>query len=200
MIKVPEVKVRFSDLLTRLGYLKFRTRVNKRIVILMEDLLNFAQKLIRPKVMIAFENIELTKNEIFFENGYKIKSSDVAAMLKNSFKAYGITATIGNMLEYRRKKFSQNGNIFNALILDTIGSIAVEETIKLVNLQIKNYEKKNNNILTKRYSPGYGDWTLEFNKHLLDWIGANCIGIELNECYQMSPEKSISALIGVEKL
>jgi hypothetical protein len=148
---------------------------------------------------VAFEDIAILNDEVLFKKGYKIKSRNVAILLKNSFKAYGIGVTIDNAVESKRDEYIKKKEIFNALILDAAGSVGVEETIALAYEQIKTYEENNNNSITRRYSPGYGDWNVENNRELLNWIGAEYIGIKLNESCQMQPEKSISALIGVVK-
>jgi hypothetical protein len=199
MINILTVEIPYNKLLARLGYLHAKTKLDDKTASLIKENLNLAQKLIKPKAVVAFETIKIDGNEILFVNGYKIKSNNVSALLKNSFKAYGIGITIGNILESKRDECLKKKETFNALILDAAGSVAAEETITLAYNQIKTCEEKNGNLVTKRYSPGYGDWILEDNKEFLNWIGAEHIGIKLNEFCQMKPEKSISALIGVEK-
>jgi hypothetical protein len=199
MIKISKVEIPYSKLLARLGYLQAKTKLDEKTAILTKENLSLAQKLIKPDVVVAFENITILNREIFFRNGYKIKSGNVAALLKNSFKVYGIAITISAALESKRDEFFKKKETFNALILDAAGSVAAEEVVMLANAQIKAYEEEKGNAVTKRYSPGYADWKLEDNKQFLDWIGAEHIGIKLNKFCQMRPEKSISALIGVER-
>jgi hypothetical protein len=199
MIKISTVKIPYNKLLARLGYLKTKTKVNDRTTSLIKESLSLAQKLIKPKVAMAFEDMAILNDEVLFKKGYKIRSRNVAMLLKNSFKAYGISVTIDNAVESKRDEYLKKKEIFNALILDAAGSVGVEEMITLAHEQIKAYEENNNNSITKRYSPGYGDWSVENNREFLNWIGAEYIGINLNESCQMQPEKSISALIGVVK-
>jgi hypothetical protein len=204
MLRISTIEIPYSKLLARLGYLQAKTKLDEKTAGMIKEILSLSQKLIKPKAVIAFENITaISRNkdssEISFENGYKIKSGNIAELLKNCFKAYGIAITVGGALEVRRDEFLKKKETFNALISDAVGSVAAEETINLANSQIKSYEEKNGNTLTRRYSPGYGDWVLEDNGHFLNWIGAEHIGIKLNEFFQMKPEKSVSALIGVAK-
>jgi|LQAB01.1.fsa_nt_gi hypothetical protein len=204
MLRISTIEIPYSKLLARLGYLQTKSNLGEKTAGMIKEILSLSQKLIKPKVVIAFENIatisrDKTSNEISFENGYKIKSESIAELLKNCFKVYGIAITVGGALEIRRDEFLKKKEIFNALVSDAAGSVAAEETISLANAQLKVYEEKNGNTLTRRYSPGYGDWMLEDNREFLDWIGAEYIGIKLNEFFQMKPEKSVSALIGVVK-
>ncbi len=204
MLRISTIEIPYNKLLARLGYLQTKTKLDEKTASMIKEILSLAQKLIKPKAVVAFENImtisgDKISNEISFENGYKIKSEDIAELLKNCFKVYGIGITVGEALELRRDEFLKKKETFNALISDAAGSVAAEETINLANAQIKAYEEKNGNMLTRRYSPGYGDWILEDNRQFLNWIGAEYIGIKLNEFCQMKPEKSVSALIGVAK-
>ncbi|MDR1400760.1 MAG: hypothetical protein LBI98_00330 [Endomicrobium sp.] len=199
MVNVSSVEIPYSELLARLGYSHNKTSLDVKIINSIKENLNLAQKLIKPKSVIAVENVTLRGDLISFENGYKIKSNNVATLFENCFKAYGIVVTIGNALEKKRDDCLKKREIFNALILDAAGSVATEEAITLANAQIKAYEEKNDNVLTRRYSPGYGDWSLEANKQFLNWIGTTHIGITLNKFYYMKPEKSVSALVGIKK-
>ncbi len=55
-----------------------------------------------------------------------------------------------------------------------------------------------NKYLSKRFSPGYGDLSLEIQKNLLAYLDAHRrIGIELTENYLMIPQKSVTAILGV---
>ncbi len=50
-----------------------------------------------------------------------------------------------------------------------------------------------------RFSPGYGDLPLEFQKEIFKVLDCpKCIGLTLNESMLMSPSKSVTAIIGVE--
>ncbi|MDR2676811.1 MAG: hypothetical protein LBC05_02250 [Endomicrobium sp.] len=200
MFGASTVKISYNKLLTRLGYCQSKMKLDSKIVMLIEENLSLAQKIIEPKIAVASDNIKFINNNIVcFENGYTMKSRNVAYLLRNCFMAYGVCVTVGSKIESKRDEFLKIREIFKALILDSAGSVAAEETISIANLRIETYEKNNGNMLTKRYSPGYGDWVLESNKDFLNWIGSEQIGVSLNKFYHMNPEKSVSALIGVNR-
>jgi 5-methyltetrahydrofolate--homocysteine methyltransferase len=55
--------------------------------------------------------------------------------------------------------------------------------------------------LRPRFSAGYGDLPLEYQKKIFDLLDPHTqIGLTLNDSYLMSPSKSVTALIGVEKI
>lgn len=199
MINISNIKIPYNKLLARLGYLQAKTVLDKKTENLIKENLEIAQKLVKPKVVLAFENINILENIVTFENGFKIESFDIAKLLNGCFKAYGIAVTIGNAIEKQRDFLLSKKETFKALVFDAAGSTAVEELITAANNQLQFFEEKNNNALTKRFSPGYGDWQLKNQKEFLQWAGADQIGITLNPSYLMNPEKSVSAIIGVKK-
>ncbi|MDR0915493.1 MAG: hypothetical protein LBM22_02300 [Endomicrobium sp.] len=194
------INISHNDLLRKLGYIKQTTDLTNNILKSINDVRCLAKKLIVPQCSLACERLLLNKNaSITTDNGYNIKSYDVSKLLKDCFKIYGIVVTIGIHLENKVHYFINRSDLFHAVVLDAAGSVAVENVITSLNDQIKQYESNHNNLITKRYSPGYGDWLLNKNQSLLDWLGASKIGIHINNSFQMKPEKSISAILGVAK-
>ncbi|MDR0890539.1 MAG: hypothetical protein LBM05_00155 [Endomicrobium sp.] len=194
------ISISYDELLKRLGYIQNKTYLTKKILTLIEDIRLLALKIIHPKCSLAYANLlKFSKTSIMLDNGYVITSCDVSKLFQHCFKIYGIAVTIGIDLEKKVHDFIVKRELVNAVILDAAGSVAVENLIVNIHSQIKHYENINNNLLTKRYSPGYGDWLLKRNEALLNWIGAREIGIYVNKSYQMLPEKSISAILGVNK-
>ena len=52
-----------------------------------------------------------------------------------------------------------------------------------------------------RYSPGYGDLSITFQKPLLERLNAfETLGITLNSAYLMTPVKSITAIMGIRSV
>ena len=51
-----------------------------------------------------------------------------------------------------------------------------------------------------RFSPGYGDFDLKYQKDILEYLDANKkIGISLTDSLMMIPTKSITAIIGIKR-
>ncbi|MDR1195478.1 MAG: hypothetical protein LBL00_03275 [Endomicrobium sp.] len=195
-INVSNIQIPYEELLMRIGYGKTSPAPDKNTQTLISETLQTAKRLIKPKAAVVFSNIQINGNVIDFESGFRIESGSVARVLNNCFKAYGIAITIGAALEKKRNDLIAKKETLQAFLLDCAGSVAAEEVIKSANFQIKKFEESNNNITSKRFSPGYADWKLESQKKFLEWIGASAIGISLSNACQMFPEKSVSAIIG----
>jgi cobalamin-dependent methionine synthase I len=50
--------------------------------------------------------------------------------------------------------------------------------------------------VTNRISPGYGGWDVGEQRPLFELVGGEPIGVVLNEACFMTPEKSITLLVG----
>jgi hypothetical protein len=198
-INVSNINIPYEDFLIRIGHFKSAPKPDKNAQIIIKETLDTAKKLIKPVAAVVFSDISINGNLIAFESGFKIESAYAAKILSGCHKAYGIAATIGSGTEKKRNALIAEKETLQAFLLDAAGSVAAEEVIKSVNAQIKDFEEKQNNSISKRFSPGYGDWLLESQKEFLKWIGARQIGISLTGACQMIPEKSVSALIGVHK-
>jgi len=197
-INVSNIQIPYEDFLARIGHLKSAPKPDGNTEMIIRESLDLAAKLINPKAAVIFADINISGNAIVFENDFKIQSAQVAKLFDGCFKAYGAAVTIGGSLEKKRNDLIAKKETLRAFFLDAAGSVAAEEAIETVNAQIKEFEERSGNITTKRFSPGYGDWKLESQKEFLEWIGAKQIGIILNSSFQMQPEKSVSAIIGVK--
>ena len=198
-INFSNFQIPYNDFLIRIGYTKNAKLSDPHMQILVLESFELAKKLVRPKVAAVFSDITVSENLIAFKSGYKIESFQVAKLLQGCFRVYGLAVTIGTDLEKKRNDLISKKETLQAFLLDAAGSVAAEEAISSASVQIKEYETNNNNITTKRFSPGYGDWILESQKEFLEWVGASGIGISLSSSSQMFPEKSVSAIIGVKK-
>ncbi|MDR3244612.1 MAG: hypothetical protein LBT79_07670 [Elusimicrobiota bacterium] len=199
MINIPKISISYDEVLMRLGYSKSRTKIDDRTQILIKENISLSNKLINPKIVVAFDEISLQNECVLFNKGYKISSFDIVKLLKDCFMGYGIAITIGEALESKRDDFLKQKEVFNALILDAAGSVGAENCIQALHEQIEKLENDKGNAITRRYSCGYGDWRLKEQKDFLNWLGADAIGIKVNDSYMMKPEKSISALLGVKR-
>ncbi len=77
-------------------------------------------------------------------------------------------------------------------ITDAIGSAAAETLCDYVDNMLRKGSKQH------RFSPGYGDLSLDVQPEILELLSANKnIGITLNKSLLMTPVKSITAIMGV---
>ncbi len=84
-----------------------------------------------------------------------------------------------------------------ALIYQAIGAERIEALCEAFCDECAEEAKKSGGYLTPRFSPGYGDLSLEFQKDLFALLGGQQIGLTLGSSLLMSPSKSVTALMGI---
>jgi hypothetical protein len=101
--------------------------------------------------------------------------------------------TIGPRLEQAVKTLITEGEILRSLILDALGSEAVEDVATQSDRIIAEKALKMHFWPSKRYSPGYKNWMLEEQRFIFGILPAVDIGVKLHEeSCMMIPRKSIS--------
>ncbi len=109
-------------------------------------------------------------------------------------------ATIGIEIDRLISRYSRISPA-KALIFQAIGAERIENLADSFNDEIKNILKKQGKFAVPRFSAGYGDFPLEFQKDI--FLALDCprkIGLSLNESLIMSPSKSVTAIIGISNI
>ena len=123
----------------------------------------------------------------------RIESSKLSAHLKDCNKAILFAATVGPGADTLIRRYSGRSSIKPA-ILQAVGAAAIEAYADEITEQIKEIYPH----LRMRFSPGYGDFSLEHQKDFFRLLSLEKnLGISLNSALLMSPTKSITAVIGI---
>ena len=192
--EIVNLKINYEDVLVRMGANKYRTKIDTKIETSILEMIDLAKKLLQPKYAISMATKKIENNEIFLDD-FRISSKDIFRLLENSDLVCGLIATIGFSIDSKISFFLEQKEIMPAFILDSVGSVAIEELVE----NICNDVKEKYGPTTMRFSPGYGDWPIQNQKDFLQWLGAEKIGITLSPSFQMIPRKSVSALFGIIK-
>lgn len=126
-----------------------------------------------------------------------VESNDLLKNLSDCDSVVIFAATAGMGIDRLISKYSVVSPV-KAVIFQAIGAERIESLCDLFNNKISlEYEKKG--FLTKpRFSPGYGDLSLETQKDIFSLLGCEKkLGVTLGENLLMSPSKSVTAFIGI---
>lgn len=138
------------------------------------------------------ENVEITGTSL------KLLGKDINKLLKDCDKCILMAVTLGNNIE-RRIRFYERVDLTKAVILDACATTAVEEICDLIQNKIKEECIKEEESLTFRYSPGYGDLSLDIQKKFINVLNAERrIGVTVSEHMLLFPRKSVTAIIGIK--
>ncbi len=128
---------------------------------------------------------------------FRADSRDLARNLRGCDRAAVFAATLGMETE-RQKRIAGVTSPAKALVLDAMGSAGIEEVCDGLCRQLA--EQYPDCVLHPRFSPGYGDLPLELQKTLLGILDAGrALGVSLSEGMLMIPQKSVTAIVGLER-
>lgn len=184
--------------LARLGYAPGATVIDKETSALIAEEIAGAAALLEPREAVAHAPVvRPAAGTVSLAPGLVIKSDHIARLLAPCGEAYGLAVTIGPHLEAKRDRYLARRETTRALVLDAIGSVAAEALAEEAHARIRADAAARGLTATPRFSPGYGDWPVSAQADFLNWLGAAGIGIRLTPQFQMIPEKSVSALLGI---
>ena len=133
------------------------------------------------------------ENGICYFDGEPVISSSLSKVLKDSKEVILLFVTSGIGIDKLIAKATIQNSIMSYFI-DAVASACIESYMDYVSKMICDGLN-----VTKRFSPGYGDFPIEFQQYLLKRISAKeKLGIILSDDYLMIPTKSITAVIGIK--
>ncbi len=140
--------------------------------------------------------ISISESRVKLES-FEIISKDLAKNLLNCEGAVLFAATVGIGIDRLISKYSilspAKAVVFQAIGAERIETLCDEFCFRLS----RDFEKKGK-LLKPRFSPGYGDLSLECQRELFRLLDCQRnIGLTLNESMLMSPSKSVTAIIGI---
>jgi cobalamin-dependent methionine synthase I len=87
-----------------------------------------------------------------------------------------------------------------ALLLQALGGERAEALAEHFCCVKREEYQKQGYTITRRFSPGYGDWPLRGQKEIMELLQCHKnIGVTLNESFLMTPTKSITAVFGIKE-
>lgn len=126
-----------------------------------------------------------------------VESQTLARHLDGCAAAYLVCGTIGAEFDALQRRVAVTSGV-DALIVQAIGAAAIEAWMDAVENEIRQ-ELDPDEELVPRFSPGYGDLPLAYQRTLLTLLDApRKIGVSLTDTLLMVPSKSVSAIVGVK--
>lgn len=125
------------------------------------------------------------------------RGEDIKSHLEGCEKVIVMCATVGAEVD-RLIRINQISDMARAVVLDSFGSVAVEQVCGKFDEIIA--EKYKGYYQTFRFSPGYGDYPIELQKSIISMLDApRKIGLTVNENCLLIPTKSVTAVMGLSK-
>lgn len=188
--------IRKSEVLRYLGYKK-HIDISAETDQLVDECIEDLKKVIQPSM--TYQRFPLIRHDGILDiSGMEISSQSLSKNLENCEEVYLFAATAGIGID-RMIKRAELTNMAKAAIYQAAGAEIVECICDELNEKLAAKVKKEGYFLKPRFSPGYGDTTLELQKDFERLLHMSEIGIHLNASLLMVPSKSVTAFIGITK-
>lgn len=185
----------FSNAARYLGYRK--KQMDQDAMELLEQAYDELLQVIEPKHILHQYQVHVADEQFIMGDLPPLTSRDLIRLFRGSTMGYVLLATLGAPLDMRIKKLMITSPAHGAA-LSSCGSAYIDEYIDEFLAEQELALKSKGLTLSPRFSPGYGDVPLSYQKPLLDLLEARRIGVMLTEGFLMLPEKSVSAVIAVK--
>jgi hypothetical protein len=197
---IPAVPKR-DMILSRLGYRKGITLLDGNDLSLVEEAIQLGGSLCKSAVAYLFVPIaSLSDCEIVLDNGICFQSQSLSKLLKDSSSVVLMASTVGKEVTQRIFHEVKNGDASKGLIIDSVASQTADAALDwMVEFLDKILAREGKRLTKHRYSPGFGDLPLLFQKDIFNALQLERLDMALTEKHMLVPEKSVLAIAGVEE-
>lgn len=145
-------------------------------------------------------DIERRKEGLYLKGStLTLAGEDIKAHLLKAEKCAVMAVTLGLETDKRIALYSKT-DLTKGLIFDACATTAVESLCDDVQEEIEAKAKDMGLEITTRFSPGYGDFSINIQKEIAGALKTyEKIGLGVNENSLMVPRKSVTAIIGMQK-
>ena len=168
-----------------------------QIIRMVEEEVSVATAVLKPRATYHTMAYDAAENTLYNKEGHlRLIGSSICMHLSSCTKVTIFTCTVGPAIDPLMDTYFKKGEYTRALIIDAIGSAAVEYIVDTLNQYLNTAAYRQQHSLVSRFSPGYGGWGLTIQKDLVDLAGGAAIGIKVTDASLLIPRKSVSGIIG----
>ena len=174
-----------------LSYLGYRGQaISQELDVKINYAIEICKRLARPMNVVKRFKVNRETKQVEGTT-LTLPGEDIWKHIKGCSEIYLLCGTIGFSIEREINKFMVSDRTL-AIILDAAATCAIESSLD-------DLEKELEGKLTSRYSCGYGDLPIEAQKQICQVLDTHRkIGVFVNESFMLSPQKSVTAIIGIE--
>jgi len=142
---------------------------------------------------IPISEIEKACGIVLSEGTYADILPDSADGHAQYFAVY--VGTLGSTLESMCRDLASNNNIYQSLLLDSVGTAMLDAMGLICNDMLEMHSRQMDLFTGCRLGPGLNGISLESQALLFDLLKEDSAGVYLNEAFIMQPAKSISGFV-----
>jgi hypothetical protein len=197
VLKDVPLRVDRDEVLRFQGYKKGIDIPDAAVLALFDEALALGESLIEPRVVYRAAPVTGQGPDLIEAGGERLTIPEIRR-LWGPLEAVGAgICTVGSAIEDRVRALWDSRELPLAVMLDSVGSAAVESLAEYANDLLCQAAIPAGLKVTNRVSPGYAGWDTAEQAALFRICHGGPIGVTLNDSCVMSPGKSISFLVGV---
>ncbi len=189
---MPDGIIKKSEVIRYLGY--GSNTPDEKTLNLINELIALAEKTLSPKAIHGV--FEIADGKICGSD-LVLSGKDISAHTNNATKCIIFAATLGTKTEMQLNLF-QKTDMEKAVIFDAVCDAYIEAFADNYCEKLRQDLKQNGLYINNRFSPGYGDFSIEKQKDIIATLKSDkLIGLTVTDSFVLLPRKSITAVIGV---
>ena len=158
------------------------------------------QTVVEPRHVRRVFPLEWVSADRFRIEGMDVTSRNLSRNLRGCSEVCLMAATLGLGPDRLVQRAEALGKMSRAVILQAAAAAMIEAYCDDVNEEIRKEAAPKGLFLRPRFSPGYGDFSLEHQTELFRILEVQKkIGVMLTGSLLMMPSKSVTAVIGLSK-
>lgn len=158
------------------------------------------EQLADKKSIYRIFELSLTDENTLSIGKVEIQSRNLQTNLKDCSEVVLFGATLGIEVDRQIRKY-QFVDMSRAVVMQACAAAFLEEFCDELQEKIMVQMKAEGKYLRPRFSPGYGDFSIQHQKDLLTMLDApKKIGLSMTESYMLTPTKSVTAIIGISNI
>ena len=184
-----------KEALRYLGYRK--QKADEAVLSLIEEMFEEIKKIENEKYDFRIFNLERQEDGSLKFGNIQTKSKGLSRNLRNCDKIIVFAATLGTGVDRLQSRLAVM-DMARAVILQACSAAVLEAYCDECQQRIADEVKKEGYYLRPRFSPGYGDFSIEFQYNIMQILDcAKSIGLTITDSYMLSPKKSVTAVMGM---
>ncbi|MBD3320697.1 MAG: methionine synthase [Chitinivibrionales bacterium] len=195
-IEIPERMV-----LIRLGYNRRKTTLSADQKSTLDR--NISDGFSLCELRGCYMRMDIEKHEAgktVLEDGSELTGTSLAKLLQNSHAVALMASTAGPDIVQAAAKSIDRGDGATGVIYDAVGGQSADAALGWINEYVRqSLSRKREHLTKRRFSPGYGDVALENQKSMYRLLDLERLGLQLTPGCMLVPEKSVTAIAGIEQ-
>ncbi|MBO8433869.1 MAG: Vitamin B12 dependent methionine synthase activation subunit [Tyzzerella sp.] len=189
--------IKRSEVYRYLGY--GRNIPDDKVKDTVEECIDLVLNVADMKSIYRIFDLSVNGDIIEIDGHFKATSKNLSKNLTGCESIVLFGATLGTGVDMLIKKYTKLDMSY-AVILQAVSATVIEEYCDICQREIEEKLSKEDKFIRPRFSPGYGDFSIENQKMLVNMLECQKkIGLMLTESLMLVPSKSVTAVMGVSK-